>query len=344
MFIDRMAWLPAVVLGSAALTFFALRKTTIESTFEPSLGEWLLGALSIVGKQAIGSLMGLMLFGLFYGGAKLFVWAVGLAGIAAHADLASWAFWGSISFVILSIVAVATQSAKRVLLQLYPLETGTRSAFFPLLARPSRLILGAVATVAALAIMLWLLDPHGIALAVLLSIVLYYTSLPLMLAGRELPDVDRLKVVRALTTLLQESGYRVVRTPRTGKAEIDPLLKSVDLLAKRSDRAFAVQVKSITSRAPVEWNEASALRTAAVLLSDEILTSSAARMPVEPVLILVGGTIAQSLAAFSQRERVPVVHFEGIADAIATREELVRRLQAVGLAFPSSQAASSAPA
>ena len=66
----------------------------------------------------------------------------------------------------------------------------------------------------------------------------------------------------------------------------------------------------IASDAPVEWNEASALRTAAQLLSDEIVTGSAARVPVEAVLMLVGGTIAQSLAAFSQRERIPVVHFK----------------------------------
>ena len=101
-------------------------------------------------------------------------------------------------------------------------------------------------------------------------------------------------------------------------------------------------MKAVASDAPVEWNEASALRTAAQLLSDEIVTGSAARVPVEAVLMLVGGTIAQSLAAFSQRERIPVVHFKTIEDATDNRGELTRRLQAAGLAFPSPQAASSA--
>jgi hypothetical protein len=343
LFIDRLAWLLPVVLGSAVAALFALRNVTAEATTQPSLGEWLLGAWSAVAKPSVGSVTGLMFFGIFYGGVKLFILAAHYFGFVPRADPWAWGFWGSIWFVGASL-GIAIQGVEDLFRQLYPRQSGARSAFFALLARSQLLALGALAALVALAVMLWLLDLHGVAFPVLLSILLFYTSLPLATAGEKALDKVHAKIVDALATLLQEAGYRIVRMPRTGKAEIDPLLKSVDLLAKTSDRAFAVQVKSIASRIPVEWNEANAVRTAALLLSEEILTDGGAPVPVEPVLMLVGGTVARSLAAFSQRERVPVVHFEDTADAMDNRQELTRRLQAAGFVFSSAQAASSAPA
>lgn len=344
LFIDRLAWLLPVVLGSAVAALFALRKLTIEATTQLSLGEWLLGAWSAVAIPSGGNLIGLMFFGMFYGGVKLFILAAHYFGFAPRADPWAWGFWGSIWFVGVAGLAAAIQGVEDLFRQLYPRQSGARSAFFALLARSQLLALGALAALVALAVMLWLLDLHGVAFPVLLSILLTYTSLPLAMAGKEAFDKGHVKIVDALATLLQEAGYRIVRMPRTGKAEIDPLLKSVDLLAKISDRAFAVQVKSIASRIPVEWNAASAVRTAALLLSEEILTDDGAPVQVEPVLMLVGGTVARSLAAFSQRERVPVVHFEDTTDAVDNRQELTRRLQAAGFVFSSAQAASSAPA
>jgi hypothetical protein len=285
---------------------------------------------------------GLALFGLFYGGVELFIWGGHYFGFAPHADPSAWGFWGSIWSVVVVSATAATESLKDLLRQLYPREAGARSAFFALLAQGKLIAFSALAALVVLGLMLWWLDLHGALFAGLLSILLFYTSLPLGLVGRERSDTARVEIVDALAKLLQDGGYRIVRTPRTGKAEIDPLLGPVDLLARTSDRAFAVQVKAVASDAPVEWNEASALRTAAQLLSDEIVTGSAARVPVEAVLMLVGGTIAQSLAAFSQRERIPVVHLKTIEDATDNRGELTRRLQAAGLVFPSPQAASSA--
>jgi hypothetical protein len=188
--------------------------------------------------------------------------------------------------------------------------------------------------VLVLGAMFWLLDPRGVALPILLSLVCLYTSIPLARLGEARSDEAHAQVVDALAALLQEAGYRIMRSPRTGKAEIDPLLQSVDLLAKRPDRAFALEVKSVAAEAPVEWNEASAVRTAAMLLSDEIVGESGAAVPVEPVLLVVGGTVAQSLEAFSQRERVPVIHFADAAGATGDRHALASRLETAGLAFP----------
>jgi hypothetical protein len=344
LFSDLLVGLPAVALASAVLAWLALRKLTTEAPTEPSLGEWVLGAWSAVATPSLGGLFGLTLFGLFYGGVELFIWAAHYFGFSPHSDPWVWGFWGSIWLIVVVIAVGAIESFENVFRQLYPREAGARSAFFPLLARWKLLALVASAALIALGLMLWLLDLHGIAFPVLLSILLFYSSLPLKLAGSGRSDTAQIKIVDALAALLQEGGYRIVRTPRTGKAEIDPLLRSVDLLARTGDRAFAVQVKSIASSAPVEWNEATALRTAAQLLSDEIVTGSAARVPVEPLLMLVGGTVAQSLAAFSQRERIPVVHFKDTSEATDNRQEFIRRLQAAGLVFAFPQAASSASA
>jgi len=193
----------------------------------------------------------------------------------------------------------------------------------------------------ALGAMLWWLDLRGVALPILLALLLFYTSFPLAELGRKSSDKLVARVVDALVKLLEKAGYRVVRAPRTGKSEIDPLLQSVDLLARGHEHAFAVQVKTVAPNAMVEWNEVAAVRTAAALLSDETVADGGTPMLVEPLLMLVGGKVAQSLEAFSQREGVPVVHLAGAADEflnIASRDELKRRLQAAGIVLPPSQA------
>jgi len=343
LFVDRLAWWLAIAPVAAGVASFALRKETAEAATQPSLGEWLLAAWSAVAKPAIGSLIGLMSYGILYYLVKLLIAPI-LLVFGAALNPSTWGFWGSIWLAFAGGLVGATEGAQVLFRQLYPREAGARSAFFPLLARWKLLLIGAMAGVVAVAVMFWLLDPHGVALPVLLSAVLFYTGFPLAEAGEEAADKAQVKIIDALAPLLQEGGYRIVRAPRTGKAEIDPLLTSVDVLAQGDDRAFAVQVKSVASRAPVEWNEASAVRTAATLLSEEVRSDGGAPVPVEPLLMLVGGTVAQSLQAFSQRERVLLVHFEHAADAIGNPEELKRRLQAAGLALRRVQATSSVPA
>jgi hypothetical protein len=226
--------------------------------------------------------------------------------------------------------------------QLYPREPWARSAFQSFLAQTKPIVLGVAGAFIVVALMVAGFDRESVAMPVILSLVFFYTSFPLAEAGEEAADKSQVKIVDAFAALLQEAGYRIVRTPRTGKAEIDPLLTPVDLLARGDDRAFALQVKSVASRTALEWTEANALRTAALVLSDEVLTDGGAPMPVEPVLIAVGGTVAQSLTAFSQRERVAVVHFED-AGATSDRQEVVRRLQEAGLVFGRAPVAPAVP-
>jgi hypothetical protein len=176
LFSDLLVGLPVVALGSAVLAWLALRKLTTEATTEPSLGEWALGAWSAVAAPSVGGLFGLTLFGLFYGGVKLFIWAASYVGFAPHADPWAWGFWGSIWFIVVAIAVGATERLVDLFRQLYPREAGARSAFFPLLARRKLLALVGLAALVVLGLMLWLLDLHGIAFAVLLSILLLYSA------------------------------------------------------------------------------------------------------------------------------------------------------------------------
>jgi hypothetical protein len=342
LWVDRPQWELAIVPASAVLASLALRKAQTAATSNPSLGEWILGAWSAVAQPATGSLVALVLFGLFSGAVKLFIQAAAYSGFALHPEPSTWGFWGSIWGVALMVISGATRGIQHLFRQLYPRESWARSAFLPLLSK-SKLVLGGAAAVIVLSFVMALLDRRSVAAPIVLALIVFYTSFPLSKSGEDAADKSQTRIVDAFATILRDAGYRIVRTPRTGKAEIDPLLASVDLLARVDDRAFAVQVKWISSRTPVEWNEASAVQTAALLLSDEIVGDAGPPVPVEPVLILMGGTVAQSLTAFSQRERVPVVHFDTDNESI-DRQEFMRRLQEAGMVFPSRTAAAAVPA
>lgn len=339
LFVDRLGYLFIVVPGSAVVAYLALRKQPAAATAHLSFAEWVFAAWSAVAKPSTVALTGLLFFFWGYAAQKLYAGAAGYFGYPSGGDPQVWGFRGSIWFVFFGVFYGPVENARALSRQLFPHESWARSAFSPLLARSRlRAVTTVAATaVAALAAMLWFLDPGGGVLPALLVLLLFYTSYPLAELGEEASNSSEAKVVDATAALLEEADYRVVRAPRTGKPEIDPLLQSVDLLARSDGRAFAVQVKAIAPNVPVEWTEANAVRTAATLLSDEIVAGTGAPVPVEPMLMLVGGKISPGLEAFSQREGVPIVHFDDVAGAIRDRSELTLRLQAAGMVFPATQ-------
>jgi hypothetical protein len=345
LFVDRLVYLWGLVPLAVAAASLALRGLKTEATAHPSLGEWLLGTWAAVAKPALGSLGGLLLYAIFYWGLTGYVGTARYLGFAPGGDASAWGFWGSIWVLGGATVAGSTEGMRELARQLYPRDAWARSAFYSLLTRAGWIAAAAAAAVVTVGAMFWLFDLRGVALPAALAALFFYTSFPLAELGEQGHDKLRSMVVDALAAVLEAAGYRIVRTPRTGKPEIDPLLKSLDLLARRDDRAFAVEVKSVAgSRVPVEWNEATAVRTAATLLSSEIVSDFGAPVNVEPLLMLVGGSIAQSLRAFSQRERVPIVHFDHLAEAVSDRGLMSQRLAEAGVPLSNPQTASSAVA
>ena len=169
---------------SAVLAWFALRKRTTRATTEPSLGEWLLGAWSAVGPPSTGSVFGLALFGLFYGGVELFIWGGHYFGFAPHADPSAWGFWGSIWSVVVVSATAATESLKDLLGNSIRARPGALGVLCAARARQTDRIFG-LGGAGCPGLGLWWLDLHGALFAGLLLILLFYTSLPLGLVGRE---------------------------------------------------------------------------------------------------------------------------------------------------------------
>lgn len=341
--IERLNWLLLVCPAATILATLALRKQTSEATAHPSFGEWLLGTWSAVAVPSVVSLMGVLLYGVFYGGQQAYVWLSGQFGYAAVGDPSIWGFWGSVWLVAVVSFVGPTSGAERLWRQLYPREAWARSNFAPFVDKSQlgwTVLVGAAALLALVA-MLWFLDPRGGALPTLLALIFFYTSLPLAKLGEDAEGRSEPRLVRMIAWTLERAGYRVVLAPRTGKPEIDPLLQSIDLLARDEKQAFAFDVKFVLPGTMVEWTEATAVRSAAELLSEEIVGESGPPVPVAPVLVMVGGTAAQSLEAFCQREGVPFLHFATIQEA--TDQELTRRLQALGVKFPSALPAAATP-
>jgi hypothetical protein len=338
LWIDRLSYLWALVPASGVLVALSLRDFKTEATAQPSAPEWALGAWSAVAMPATISFMGLTFYGMGYGLQRLLALALQAFGHAPMGDASVWGYWASVWLVAVGVMMACTRRLPEVARQLYPREAWSRTAFQPLLARKRTLVLGALTGLLSLGALLWWLDWHGHALPILLSLLFFYTSFPLADLGKIQPDLLHANAVAALERLLTQQGYTVLRTPRTGKAETDPLLQSVDLLARGPAQAFAIELRTMASATPVEWQAANAVRTAATLLSDEPGPGGAPPVPVQPLLVLMGGRVAQSLAAFSQRERVPLVHLPEAGKALADQDQLVPQFQAAGLAMPAAAA------
>ena len=338
LFIDRVHYLVVVIPWAALMAFFALRRLETDATEEPSPGEWLLAAWSAAAYPSVGALIGLMMYGFGFGLASLAGYVLNLFGFAPLLDPSTWGYWSSLPFAALFAAVLPVTAAQDLFYSLYPRTAGSRSAFFQLLGRPWTIPL-AVASVAALAVMLVFLDYRGTSFPVLLSLLLCYSSLPLARLGERRPARHQAEIVDRLARLLEGAGYNVTRSPRTGKPEIDPMIQSIDMLARSTAKAFAVQVKSSEAGALVEWNEAATLRTASSVLEDELAGDQRAPLRIEPILVLVGAGLAPSLARFSEMEGVPVLHVADPAIFEADAAGIASRFRAVGVPFPAGEPA-----
>jgi hypothetical protein len=308
LFIERLPYLGAVVAASAAIAFLKLRKSDALAAENPSLGEWLLAAWSAVGLPAGASMLGLLLYAIVYCVAQFVVWVLGLVGAHPTADPSSMARWTSLVIAGMFMLWASSEGSRHLLRGLYPRTAGTRSVFFPLLNRPY-LLAGIVAGfLVALGLMLAFAHDWPRAFPVVLGLMIFYSSFPLA----RLLDVPKAadRQCETLAMLFERAGYRVVRSPRTGKPEVDPLIQNVDLFVRAGGNAFAVQVQSLEPSAKADWHLASALRTAASILEQEWTDEEAAPLHVTPVLVIVGGEITPSLTRFKEAESIPVAEFK----------------------------------
>jgi hypothetical protein len=335
LFIDHVHYLAAVAAAAALIAFFTLRSLKTDATEEPSPGEWLLAAWTAVAYPTLGALIGLMNYGIGFSLAALAGYALTAFGFAPGIDPSAWGYWTSLPLVALFAAALVAAGTRDLFSNLYPPTAGSRSAFYHLLGRPWTIALVAFAVIAALVLMLVFLDYRATWFPILLALLLAYSSLPLARLGQRRPAKREVEIVEKLARLLTGAGYSVMRSPRTGKPEIDPMIQGIDMLARSTANAFAVQVKSSETAALVEWNEAAALRTASSVLAEELGGDLKTR--IEPILVLVGARLAPSLERFSAQERVPVLQLADPSILESDPEQVVSRLRAIGVPFPAAE-------
>ncbi len=306
--IDEWRWFPLVAAAAAVGGFVGIRKIESRSTFRPTLGEWALGLWSSVGQAAAISLTGFIVYALFY-------WIASGSVLIVGADLIGnpsvWGKRASAALVIVTFFSVPAEVAKALAAKLYPTVPGTRTPFLALLADPAKLWLVAALAIGVVLVSVFLLDPGGTAFAAVLTVVLFYTSLPLSEIGKEkqLGAADR-GAEESVRKLLEAAGYKAITSPTTGDPEVDPLLKEVDFLAYGGERVLAVVVKrGATAAKTSDWSMASTLLSAANILQERLAAKDGGLgLGVRPFLVLVGGAIGDSLRTFGEREGVSLVH------------------------------------
>lgn len=106
--------------------------------------------------------------------------------------------------------------------------------------------------------------------------------------------------VEKIAKVFEAAGYEVEWLPRTGKAEIDPLLSNLDLLTRKGDDCFAIEVKTKGESAePADWKIVSGLRTAVWALSD---ARGLPRHSIRAMLILLDVRADRSLRVVTRQE------------------------------------------
>jgi hypothetical protein len=190
----------------------------------------------------------------------------------------------------------------------------------------------ALAGCAAVAAVFFLFEPSRWPFSTVLALALFYPSLAIEKYERQTAKPQKARDVEAIAKLLQHAGYQVTVSPRTGRADVDPFLKSVDLLAQSPERNLVIEVKTHHRvQTPVEWESAALLRTAASAMQDA-LSGDEAQKPVQPLLIVVARKIAASCEEFSKSEEFPLrrIEDESVIDQVIKENdpEAVRAMAA----------------
>jgi hypothetical protein len=319
-----------VVVAFVALAFIIITRSlthdVTQATEEPERGEWLLATGSSIGQAVPMVLAALLVYGLVHGGAQL--WNVlGIAPVSAGRV----AFWPSVAVALFLGLAGASMAVEKVTRTLYPATAGTRSVYYPLLRQKLKLVAFGAGVLAAITIVL--IEPGTWRSTLIAAIILTYVGMPLdQLETSSRPRTPGL--TDSVAWVLESAGYAIVRAPRTGDPMIDPLIQNVTLLASSGADGFAIEVTDRGLTDQVEWNAASAVRTAANVLQQQMLVEGRQLRSVQPVLIVAGGTVSAGLQRFSDTEGVRLVHLQ--CNGGDEGEGLEKSLRAVGIAIPTN--------
>ena len=143
--------------------------------------------------------------------------------------------FGVIIVAALLGLSYAGFNANREAMKLHP-TTGTQSPYVKAFSK-ERLLLGCFAALGLIVIFtsLWLTGWLDVSYPILVAVVLFFTSLPVMSLGQRASGSHvKESIVSVLERSLESLEFNVVSGPQTGKPEVDPLIRKIDLFAFRS--------------------------------------------------------------------------------------------------------------
>ena len=323
--LGRPQFLPILGFVAALGAFLSSKRKTV-ATYRPTLPEFLISGSGGIFLQAFLAVLWLLLYALLYGFIGLVVAFAGWLGLALTWDVAAIAFIATLVPAAVFVAIWGSVAYDNMFDQLYPSVPGVRSPMHGWVTYRRRVLVAATVIIVTLfAVGVWLLG--GVSRRTGFPFDLLFAQVYILVSSIApaslIPTTQRPKPSAAADVaekLFAASGYEVRRYPQTMQTEIDPLLLNLDFVAFTQEHAFAVEVKSQGDPSQaVGWEIAASLRAAASALDRFFRTTDLTPAKVEPLLLLIGGTLSESLRQFLEEEPLRVGH---IPDASVVDEIL----------------------
>jgi len=314
LFLDHPLLILYIAVTSLFSAFFYLRWVypTPSTAYQPRFWEIVLGGISSVYLPALSSVGSLAVWAVFLVLAWLLKAFLSWIGVSLAVQPDVIAFWPAAVLQVLMSLFLGG-GGERLRAQLYPDVAGFRSAFYDLGVRKRGRLVGCAAGVFAfLGILiaghlLWVWNER---------LVYMLLQFALAVVGGSLWTVGDLPILSSsalypVKRLLEATGREVTTLPNTGDESVDPLLANIDLYADDEARPLAIQLRTPEHRpGTIDWTAASTLKTAAWTLDDVRRASREDCPQTEPVMVLVGVEVDESLDLFAGENGVRVVRLE----------------------------------
>ena len=207
------------------------------------------------------------------------------------------------------VVGALAASFRNTVLQLCPDRAGVGSAFSTTRMLPASLWLAATGALApGLLLLLGAavgLTPHP-TMALVFLVVILASGAPLF---EQTPSTKRVvedDATSSLEHILRRAGYVVVRSPKTGQPEIDPLLADLGMYVRAPSGApsYAVDVVSVPPGRTLSWSAGVSL-----LVKQRAVAQAQGQQPddIVPVLVVLKGEVEAPLRSFVEQEHIHLV-------------------------------------
>jgi hypothetical protein len=259
---------------------------------------------------------------------------------------AAVATWISVIIVGGMGIVVPSIAVNEVRAKLYPDVAGQRSAYYARAGHRGRIlacIAGAVFLGVA-ALVAPELEPRGLLFTVGTALYFLFITASLMgMPGGKAASRAASGTLGSLVSAFGAAGYRCIERPKTDDPSLDPLIAAVDLLATSDRQAYAVklEVLSRTDAVP-DRDHALEVRIGAKALQKGMASGATPSVPVEPYLLVIGGTVPEDFWGFAGEVGVKLVHVPDAAALAPTGQDaadVALRVLQVPAATPGPRAA-----